>query len=190
VNTSTTRISWTEHDAYQRNKQAHVLPAMNAEARVAKRCHARFRPLAYAARSMPRGSIGSPPERGAGVYADRSGTHQTRSGHVSASDPRLGPVQGPSMFCPGTLGPIVGDPDPKREGVRLPFQGSGLHTWRSWTNLGGRDCISRGPTLSHRGPVLLLMPWSISPFLDTWRLRTRPCGGVRRCCGPRVVARG
>jgi hypothetical protein len=34
------------------------------------------------------------------------------------------------------------------------------------------------------------MPWSISLSLDTWRPRTRPCGGVRRCCWPRVVARG
>jgi hypothetical protein len=48
---------------------------MNAKARVVQRRHARFRPLAYAARSMPRGSIGSPPERGAGVYVDRSGSH-------------------------------------------------------------------------------------------------------------------
>jgi hypothetical protein len=37
---------------------------MNAKARVAQRHHARFRPLAYAARSMPRGSIGSPPVSG------------------------------------------------------------------------------------------------------------------------------
>jgi hypothetical protein len=29
-------------------------------------------------------------------------------------------------------------------GVWIPFQGSGLHTWRSWTNLGGPDCISKG----------------------------------------------
>jgi hypothetical protein len=84
--------------------------------------------------------------------------------------------------------PIVGDPDPIR-GFRIPFQGFGLHTWRSWTNLGGPDCISRGSALSHRGPDLLLMPWSISPSLDTWRLRTRLCGGVGRSCGPRVVAR-
>jgi hypothetical protein len=49
-----------------------------------------FRPLAYVARSMPCGSIGSPPERGAGVYAGRFGAHQSRSGHVSAPDPRLG----------------------------------------------------------------------------------------------------
>jgi hypothetical protein len=53
---------------------------------VSQRRHARFRPLAYAARSMPRGSIGSPPERGTGVYADRSG-------HVSA----LGMAMGTDM---------------------------------------------------------------------------------------------
>jgi hypothetical protein len=49
-----------------------------------------FRPLAYAARSMPRDSIEAPPERGTGVYADRSEAHQSRSRHVSAPDPRLG----------------------------------------------------------------------------------------------------
>jgi hypothetical protein len=73
--------------------------------------------------------------------------------------------------------------------VRIQFQGSGLHTWRSWTNPGGPDCISRGPVLSCGGPGPLLMPWRISPSLDTWRLWTRPCGGVRCYCGPRVVAR-
>jgi hypothetical protein len=88
--------------------------------------------------------------------------------------------------------PIVGgsDPIPGGGGVRIPFQGSGLHTWRSWTNLGGPDCISRCTTLSHGGPDSLLRPWGISLSLDTWRLRTRPCGGVRRCCGSKVVARG
>jgi hypothetical protein len=120
----------------------------------------------------------------------RTGPHQTRSGHVSAPDPRLGPVQGPCMFCPGTLGPQCGRPGPHTGGgVRIPFQGSGLHTWRSRTNLGGPDCISRGLALSHGGPDPLLMPWSTSSSLDTWRLRTRPCSGVGRCCGPRVVAR-
>jgi hypothetical protein len=72
-------VSWTEHATCQWNGQAHVLSVMNAKARVPQWHHARFRPLAYAARSMPRGSIGSPPERGAGVYADRSRSHQTRS---------------------------------------------------------------------------------------------------------------
>jgi hypothetical protein len=80
-------ISWTEHAACQQNGQAHVLSIMNAVARVAQRRHPGFRPLAYAARSIPCGSIGVPLERGAGVYADRSGAHQSRSGHVSAPDP-------------------------------------------------------------------------------------------------------
>jgi hypothetical protein len=84
-------VSWTEHATCQWNGQAHVLSVMNAKARVAQKRHARFRPLAYAARSMPHGSIGSPPQRGAGVYADRSGSHKTRSRHVSAPDPCLGP---------------------------------------------------------------------------------------------------
>jgi hypothetical protein len=51
----------------------------------------RLRPLAYAARSRPRGRIGSPPRRVAGVYVIRSGSHQIRSGHVSAPNSRLGP---------------------------------------------------------------------------------------------------
>jgi hypothetical protein len=110
---------------------------------------------------------------------------------VSAPDPRLGPDQGTSMFCPGTLGPHCGRPGPHSGGgVRIPFQGSDLHTWRSWTNLGGLDCISRGSTLSHGGLDSLLRPWGLQLSLDTLRLRTHPCGGVRRCCGPRVVARG
>jgi hypothetical protein len=84
VSNCTAHVSWSEHVAYQWNGQAHAFSVMNAKARVAQRHHARFRLLAYAARSMPCGSIGSPPERGAGVYADRSR-------HVSASDPHLGP---------------------------------------------------------------------------------------------------
>jgi hypothetical protein len=80
-------VSWTEHAACQWNGQAHVLSVVKA--RVAQRRHTGFRSLAYAARSMPRGSIGAPPERGVGVYADRSGAHQRRSRHVSAPDPCL-----------------------------------------------------------------------------------------------------
>jgi hypothetical protein len=90
VNNCTARVSWTVNATCQWNGHAHVLSVMNAVARVAQRRHAGFRPLAYVARSMPRGSIGVPPERGAGVYADRSGAHQSRSGHVLALDPRLG----------------------------------------------------------------------------------------------------
>jgi hypothetical protein len=90
VSNCVAHVSWTKRAACQWNGQAHVLSVMMAC--VAQRRHAGFRPLAYAARSMQRGSIGALPERGVGVlYADRSGAHQSRSGHVSASDPRLGP---------------------------------------------------------------------------------------------------
>jgi hypothetical protein len=76
------------------------------------------------------------------------------------------------------------------QGVRIPFQGSGSHTWRSWTKLGGPDRIYRGPAPSHGGPDSLVIPQSMSLSLDTWRHQTHPCGGVRCCCWPRVVARG
>jgi hypothetical protein len=79
-----------------------------------------------------------------------------------------------SVLEPGD--PIVGGPD-LIQGGPDPFQRSGLHTWRSWTKLGGSDHIYRGPAPSHGGP-------------NTWWHRTRPCGGVRCCCWPRVVARG
>jgi hypothetical protein len=74
VSNCATHVSWTEHVSCQWNGQAHVLSVMNAEARVAQRRHAKFRPLAYTARSMPCGSIGCPSERGAGVHADRFGS--------------------------------------------------------------------------------------------------------------------
>ena len=65
VSNCTAHVSWTEHAACQWNRQAHVLSVMKA--RVAQRRHTGFRPLASATRSIPRGSIGAPPERGAGV---------------------------------------------------------------------------------------------------------------------------
>jgi hypothetical protein len=89
--------------------------------------------------------------------------------------------------------PSVGGLDPTRGGVGgsgSHSRGPGSHTWRSWAKLVGLDRIYRGPALSHGGPDSLLMPWSTSLSLDTWRPRTRPCGGVSRCCWPRVVARG
>ena len=166
-------VSWTEHAACQWDGQAHVLSAMNARARVAQRRHARFRPLAYAARSMPRGSIGSPPERGAGVYADRSGTHQTRFGHVSAPDPSLVLNQGSSISCfgiPGPYrwrsGPLAGgfglhpkDPAYTRGGPGPPCVQAGPLEWDPDPRMGSGPPIvgSRGSRTEHTralGPVL------------------------------------
>jgi hypothetical protein len=43
---------------------------------------------------------------------------------------------------------------------------------------------------SHGGPGSLLISWRTSLSLDMWRFWTRPCDGVRCCCGPRVITRG
>jgi hypothetical protein len=128
----------------------------------------------------------------------RRGPHQTRSGHVSVPDPCLGPVQGPGMLCPGILGPLCGRPGPHTGGgggvrrahaeVRNQPWGPRLYIRGSGTNLGGLDCISGGSGALPWGSGPLLTPWSIPPSLDTWRLRTRPRGGVGRCCGPRIAA--
>jgi hypothetical protein len=42
---------------------------------------------------------------------------------------------------------------------------------------------------SHEGPGSLLISWRTSLSLDTWWFQTRPCDGVRRCCGPGVITR-
>jgi hypothetical protein len=125
--------------------------------------------VAYVTRSRPRGSIGSLPGRGAEAYTDRSAPDWVLT-RVSTGPP------------PGSLGPRCGWPRPIT-GVQTPSQGSSLHTWRAGTNPGGPDCIPGGPrpTLGVRtiylgvrrspeGSEPLLMPWSIPPSLDTWRL--------------------
>jgi hypothetical protein len=86
--------------------------------------------------------------------------------------------------------------------ARTPYGGSGSHsrgpvrtcggprlsqTWRPGPYIQGSGT---GPALSHGVLDSLLMPWSISLSLDLLWPRTRPCGGVRRCWWPRVVARG
>jgi hypothetical protein len=76
----------------------------------------------------------------------RTGPHQTGSGHVSVSDPRLGPVQGPGMFYPGTP-PVA---------ARTPYGGSGFHPRGPACSSGGS-----GPTLEVRTvyPEVRDQPW-------------------------------
>jgi hypothetical protein len=69
--------------ACQWNGQAARLIHIKCRGHVAERPYIRLRPLAYVTSSRPRGSIGSLPERGAGV-------HTAWSGHVSAPDPPPG----------------------------------------------------------------------------------------------------
>jgi hypothetical protein len=70
------------HITCQWDGQAAHLIRNKCRGRVAQRPYVRLHPLAYVTGSKPRGSIGSPPERGAEVYA-------AWSGHVSAPDPHL-----------------------------------------------------------------------------------------------------
>jgi hypothetical protein len=75
--------------------------------------YVRLRPLAYVTGRGPRGSIGSPPGRGAEPY-------MMGSKHVPAPDPCLAFGQGLSIFRPGA-------PGPRRERSRPLAKGSGFH---------------------------------------------------------------
>jgi hypothetical protein len=117
----------------------------------------------------------------------RTGPHQTRFGHVSVPDPCLGPVQGSGMFCPWTLGPHCGRPGPHTGGVRIPFQGSGLHTWRSRTNLGVRT-VYPGVRRSPVGVRTTVDALEYITFSGHVAALDPPMWWVGRCCGPRIAA--
>jgi hypothetical protein len=70
------------HITCQWDGQAARLIRNKCRGHATQRPYVRLRPLAYVTGSKPRGSIRSPPERGAEVYA-------AWSGHVSAPGPRL-----------------------------------------------------------------------------------------------------
>jgi hypothetical protein len=96
------------------------------------------------------------------------------------------------MLCLGTLlwavRTLYGGSESHSRGPVRTRGGPGLsQSWRPGPYIQGSGM---GLALSHGGPDSLLTPWSISLSLDMWRPRTRPCGGIRRCCWPRVVARG
>jgi hypothetical protein len=84
----------------------------------------------------------------------QTGPHQTRSGHVSIPDPRLGPVQGMCMFCPGTLGPHCGRPGPHTGGsdpilgVRLAHMAVLNQPWRSGLHIQGSGALPWGSGLT------------------------------------------
>jgi hypothetical protein len=77
-----------------------------------QRPYVRLRPLAYVMGDSPRGSIGSPPERGVGAPA-------VWSGHVSAPDPRPALIKAWAFFALGSRDLVVG-------GLDLPQRGPDL----------------------------------------------------------------
>jgi hypothetical protein len=140
---------------------------------VVERPYVRLRPLAYITGSRPRGSIGSPLERGAEAYT-------VWSGHVSAPDPRLALVKAWVFFVPESRDLVVSGPDPTQRGPE-PILGVRFAPVKVPEV---RSAYIGGPTLSHGGPDSLLIPWCISSSLATWRPRSCPRGGVG-CCLPR-----
>jgi hypothetical protein len=76
---------------------------------VAHRPFVRLCPLAYVTGSRPRGSTGSPPERGAGAYA-------AWSGPVSVPDPRLTLIKAWVSFAPEPWDLAASGPDPAQGG--------------------------------------------------------------------------
>jgi hypothetical protein len=100
-----------------------------------------IRPLAYVTCSRPRGSIGSPPGRGAEAYT-------IWFGYVSAPDPRVALIKA-RVFCVlESPDPAVSGPDPTQRGPD-PIPGIRFAPVGSWTLPGGLVCIYRGPAPPH-----------------------------------------
>jgi hypothetical protein len=137
---------------------------------VAQRPYVRLRTLAYVTGSRPRGSIESPPERGAEAYT-------VWSEHMLGPDSRLALIKAWVFFVPESRDLAVSGPDPTQRGPR-PVLGFGARPWRLWTSPGGPVHTYRGPVLSHGGPDPPLISWSILSSLATWRPRSHPRGGV------------
>jgi hypothetical protein len=142
----------------------------------AQKPYVRLRPLAYVTTSGPRGSIGSPRERGAEAYA-------VWSGHVLAPDLRLTLIKAWVFLVLESRDLAVSGPD-HAQGGPGPVPGVRAHPWRFWTLPGGPVCTYIGPALSHGGLDPQSISWNISSYLATWRPWSCPRGGVG-CCSPR-----
>jgi hypothetical protein len=103
---------------------------MRYAARLAARSpYVRLCPLAYVTGRGPRGSIGSPPVRGAEPY-------MMGSRHVPAPDPCLALGQGLIIFRLGAPGPRREQTGPLAKGYGSHLRGPSMHTWRSRTSPG------------------------------------------------------
>jgi hypothetical protein len=97
------------HITCQWNGQAARLIRNKCRGHAAQRPYVKIRPLAYVTGSRLRGSIGSPPERGAEAYT-------VWSEHVLAPDPRLALIKARLFFVPESRDPAVSGPDPTQRG--------------------------------------------------------------------------
>jgi hypothetical protein len=132
------------HITCQWNGQMARLIRNKCRGRAAQRHYVRLRPLAYVTGSRPRGSIGSPPERGAEAYT-------VWSGHVLAPDPRLALIKAWVFFVSEPQDSAVSGPNPTQRGpetvlgVRLaPVEVLDL-TRRSGLHIQGSGSFPWGP---------------------------------------------
>jgi hypothetical protein len=115
---------------------------------VAQRSYVRLRPLAYVTCGRPRGSIGSPPRRGAVALC---GQVHTRMG-LDICRHRTPAWARPRYSLPLSLGTrlwVVWIPG---SGVQDSTRRSGLHSRGPGSCSRGPVIMYRGPTLSHGGP--------------------------------------
>jgi hypothetical protein len=135
------------HITCQWNGQAARLIHNKCRDRPAQRPYVKLRPLAYVTDSGPRGSIGSPPERGAEAY-------MAWSKHVSAPDPRLALIKAWVFFVPESWDPAESGPDPTHSGpdpilgIRLAPAGVPDLSWRSGLYIQRSDTLLWGPGLT------------------------------------------
>jgi hypothetical protein len=118
--------------------------------RAAQRPYVRLRPLAYVTGSGPRGSIGSPSERGAEAYT-------VWSGHVLAPDPRLALTKVRVLFVPESRDPSKSGPDPTQRG---PGPVPGVRSVPA-------EVLDPAP---RSGPYMQgsdTFPWGFGPTVDT-----------------------
>jgi hypothetical protein len=136
--------------ACQWNGQAARLIRIKCRGHAAQRPYVRLRPLAYVTGSRPRGSIGSPPERGAGAYT-------AWSGHVSALDPRLALIKAWVFLVSESRDPAVSGSDPTQRGPG-PVPG----VWFVPTEVLD-PALRSGPCMQGSGTFL----WGSRPTVDT-----------------------
>jgi hypothetical protein len=138
------------HIACQWDGQAARLIRIKCRGRVAQRPYVRLRSLAYVMGSRPRGSIGSPPERGVGEQA-------VWSRHVSAPDPRLALIKAWVFLVSESRDPALSGSDPTQRG---PGPVLGVR----FVPVEVLDPAPRsGPCMQGSGTF----PWGSGPTIDT-----------------------
>jgi hypothetical protein len=159
------------HIACQWNGQAARLIRNKCRGCAVPRPYVRLRPLAYIMGTMPRGSIGASPERGAEAYT-------VRSRHVSAPDPRLALIKAWVFSVLESRDPAVSGLDPTQRGPEpilgvwfVPVEVMYL-TRRSGLYIQGSDTLPWGSGLTVNTLEYIIFSGHVAaPEPSTWRGR-------------------